>query len=98
MSQRKALQAFLVSLSVRKERMRRAAYLVSIEFGPVTEDKASVTATWDDKGEKKSLVHSWTFIELFGYVGTAKPRLKKGACRCSTELVRAVLKERGVVH
>ena len=98
MSQTSALQDFLRSLSVRKERIRRGAYLLSFVTLPVKDGVASVTVGWQEKDGVKYLTHSWTAEELYGRMGTQKPRLKKGVCRSADELIRAVLRERGVIH
>ena len=94
----RAMQGFQRDLRNRAERIKRGAYLTSVEFSPVSVSQFDVTAHWLDKdGTKRSYTKHYAPEVVLASQGVRGFTLKKKSCRFVDEFIRDVLAIRGVL-
>lgn len=96
------MKTFYNGLKARAPRIKREAYLKELEFSPLTQDQFSITARWGssrDIVDKKSGEYTKTYNRDTVFVGgRLNVRYKKTLCLFADDLIREILRKRGVVR
>jgi hypothetical protein len=90
----KELQHLRAQLKERSPRIVQSAYLLDLEFSPVSEGRFTVKATWE-----KPTWGRMTIIydrRVFARLDTTGVLLKKSVCKMTEDIIKDILRERGI--
>lgn len=89
------MQSLLLALKNRAPRMQRSAYLLSVKFSPVVDNKFTVTGYW---AGKKPGSHAKTYRpeDVFMRNALGDYRYTMSPCMFANQFIREVLTARGI--